>query len=77
MFAELYRRFLILTGENRLDKCKYTLKDESLYKQAPYGMPDALKPAVVAEIIKLLENGFIVECENDLSARLVIVRKRD
>ena len=40
-------------------------------------MPDALKPAVNAEIIKLLENGFIVECASDFSAPIVVVRKQD
>ena len=30
-----------------------------------------------AEIIKLLESGFIVECESDFSSPLVVVRKRE
>ena len=40
-------------------------------------MPDTLKPPVETEIIKLLENGFIVECAIDFSSPLVIMRKRD
>ena len=58
-------------------KCKLTLKDESRCKQAPYGMTDGLKPAVEAEIIKLLESDFIVGYESDFSSPLVVVRKRD
>ena len=40
-------------------------------------MPDVLKPAVEAGIIKLLENGFIIECKSDFNSPLVVVRKRD
>ena len=31
-----------------------------LANSIPYGMPDALKPAVEAEIINFLESGFII-----------------
>ena len=76
-FSEYTDVFLDYPGKSDLIKCKLTPKDESPCKQAPYRMPDALKPAVEAEIIKLLENGFIVECESDFSSPLVVVRKRD
>ena len=76
-FAEYTDVLSAYPRKTDLIKCKLMLKDESPCKQAPYGMPDALKPAVVAEIIKLLENGFIVECDSDFSSPLVVVRKRD
>ena len=77
LFAEYADVFADYLGKTDLIKYKLTLKDELLCKHASYGMPDALKPAVVAEIIKLLENGFIVECESNFSSLVVIVRKRD
>ena len=77
LFAAYTDVFSDYPGKTDLTKCKLTLKDELPCKQTPYGMPDALKPAVEAEIIKLLENHFIVECESDFSSPLVVVRKRD